>query len=75
VVRLRCAPTEREVVLVRDHRDGDGLEPGNRNVEGAPDEAKAVVDGGMHRRCHRRCGRRGAVNPGAFGAPLRGCGD
>jgi len=53
VVRLPCAPTECEVVLVRNRRDGDGLEPGNRVAEGLPEEAKGVVDGGMHRRCGR----------------------
>jgi hypothetical protein len=71
MVRPPRAPTECEVVLAREGQDGDGLEAGSRVAEGGThEEARGALDGVTH----RRIGRITAVNPGAFGAPLRGFG-
>jgi hypothetical protein len=66
MVRLPCAPTECEVVLAREGRDGDGLEAGSRVAEGGThEEARGALDGVAH----RRFGRIVAVKSCAFGAP------
>ena len=75
MVRLPRAPTACEVVLVGICQDKDGLEPGCRWVRKSVLDLSAVsgddVTDGL---AQYASAERAAVNPGAFGAPLRGCG-